>query len=277
LNPEGQRPIRVADMVGLMEKIAPAFLAESWDNCGLQVGDLRWPVKKVWVALDPLISVIDAAAGQDVDLVITHHPLIFEPLCTIDLERPEGRIIAEALNSRTAIFTAHTNLDSTRDGINDELARKIGLDKTVPLVPADPSGSAAETMGMGRVGRLKAPLTVSELAQRIKKQLGLAKVKVAGRGDRMVDKVAVCSGSGGSLLGNFLDSDAEAFVTGDSRYHDARTVEEAGRALIDIGHFASEQIMIDMLCRLLRGAVAETGWNVSIEGCDLERDPFELI
>jgi putative NIF3 family GTP cyclohydrolase 1 type 2 len=89
--------------------------------------------------------------------------------------------------------------------------------------------------------------------------------------------VAVCSGSGGSLLGNFLDSDAEAFVTGDSRYHDARTVEEAGRALIDIGHFASEQIMIDMLCRLLRGAVAETGWNVSIEGCDLERDPFELI
>lgn len=277
MNPEGQGPVRVADMVGLMEKIAPAFLAESWDNCGLQVGDLRWPVKKVWVALDPLFSVIDAAAGQDVDLVITHHPLIFMPLRTIDLDRPEGKIIAAALNSRTAIFAAHTNLDSARDGINDELARKIGLDKLVPLVPADPSVSAADTMGMGRVGRLKPPLTVAALAQWIKKQLGLAEVKVAGQCDRMVGKVAVCSGSGGSLLGSFLDSAAEVFVTGDSRYHDARTVEAAGRALIDIGHFASEHIMIDMLCRLLDRAVAEAGWNVRIEGCQLERDPFELI
>ena len=278
MNQEGQRPIRVADMVGLMEKIAPAFLAESWDNCGLQVGDLQWPVKKVWVALDPLLPVIDAAAGQDVDLVITHHPLIFKPLRTVDLDRPEGKIIAAALNSRTAIFSAHTNLDSARDGINNELARKIGLDGLAPLVPVDPSAPSADaTMGMGRIGGLKPPRTVAALAQQVKKQLGLSNVKIAGRGDRMIDKVAVCSGSGGSLLGNFLDSDAQVFITGDSRYHDARTVEEADRALIDIGHFASEHIMIDMLCRLLAGEVAEAGWDVRIEACKLERDPFELV
>jgi dinuclear metal center YbgI/SA1388 family protein len=277
LNREGQRPIRIADMVELMEKIAPAFLAESWDNCGLQVGDLQWPVKKVWVALDPLLSVIDTAAGQNVDLVITHHPLIYKPLRTINLDRPQGKIIAAALNSRTAIFSAHTNLDSARDGINNELARKIGLDMLAPLVPADPPDSATDAMGMGRIGRLNSPLTVAALAQKIKKQLGLAKVKIAGRSDRMIGKVAVCSGSGGSLLGNFLDSDAEAFVTGDTRYHDARTVEEADRALIDIGHFASEHIMVDMLCRLLAEKVAEAGWDVRIEACKLERDPFELI
>jgi dinuclear metal center YbgI/SA1388 family protein len=278
LNQEGQRPIRVADMVGLMEKIAPAFLAESWDNCGLQVGDLQWPVKKVWVALDPLLPVIDAAVGQDVDLVITHHPLIFKPLRAVDLDRPDGKIIAAALNSRTAIFSAHTNLDSARDGINNELAHKIGLDASVPLVPVDPSAPSADaTMGMGRIGRLKPPRTVAALAQQIKKQLGLKNVKIAGRGDRMIDKVAICSGSGGSLLGNFLGSDAQVFITGDSRYHDARTVEEASRALIDIGHFASEHIMIDMLCRLLAAEVAEAGWDVRIEACKLERDPFELI
>ena len=277
MNPEGQRPIRVADMVALMEKIAPAFLAESWDNCGLQVGDPKWPVKKVWVALDPLLSVIDAAAEQLVDLVITHHPLIFKPLRTIDLDTPEGKTIAAALKGRTAIFSAHTNLDSARDGINDELARRIGLDGLAPLVPADPPASATDLMGMGRIGRLNPPLTVGALAQKIKQQLGLAKVKIAGRGDRMIGKVAVCSGSGGSLLGNFLDSDAEAFVTGDSRYHDARTVEEADRALIDIGHFGSEHIMIDMLCRLLSGEAAEAGWDVRIEACKLEQDPFEFV
>lgn len=277
MNLENQRTIRVSEMAGLMEKIAPAFLAESWDNCGLQVGSFQWPVRKVWVALDPLFSVIDAAAGQDVDLVITHHPLIFKPLRTIDLDRPEGKIIATALNSRTAIFSAHTNLDSARDGINDLLARKIGLDRLVPLVPADPSVLETSATGMGRVGRLKTPLTVAALAQNIKRELGLERVKIAGRADRMVEKAAVCSGSGGSLLGNFLNSEAGVFVTGDIRYHDARTVEDAGRALIDIGHFASEHIMIDMLCHLLDDAVAEAGWAVRIEACKLERDPFELI
>jgi dinuclear metal center YbgI/SA1388 family protein len=284
LNPEGPRPIRVADMVGLMEKIAPAFLAESWDNCGLQVGDLQWPVKKVWVALDPLFSVIDAAAKQDVDLVITHHPLIFKPLRNIVLDKPEGKIIAAALNSRTAIYAAHTNLDSARDGINDELARKIGLDRPVPLVPAasaemsaNPNGSATGAMGMGRVGLLKPSVTVDQLVQKIKNQLGLARVKVAGRADRKIGKVAVCSGSGGGLLGNFLDSDAEVFITGDTRYHDARMMEDAGRVLIDIGHFASEYIMIDMLRQMLVTAVAGNGWDVRIEACELEQDPFELL
>jgi dinuclear metal center YbgI/SA1388 family protein len=277
LNLENQSTIRVSEMAGLMEKIAPTFLAESWDNCGLQVGSFQWPVRKVWVALDPLFSVIDAAAGQDVDLVITHHPLIFKPLRTIDLDRPEGKIIATAINSRTAIFSAHTNLDSARDGINDLLARKIGLDRLVPLVPADPSVMETNATGMGRIGRFKTPLTVAAFAQNIKRELGLEKVKIVGQADRMVDNAAVCSGSGGSLLGNFLDSEAGVFVTGDIRYHDARTVEDAGRALIDIGHFASEHIMIDMLCHLLSGAVAEAGWDVRIEACRLERDPFELI
>jgi GTP cyclohydrolase I len=284
LKPEGQIPIRVSDIVGLMEKIAPPFLAESWDNCGLQVGDSHWSVRKVWIALDPLPSVIEAAVRQDVDLVITHHPLIFKPLHKIDLRRPEGKIIAAALKNRTAIYAAHTNLDSAREGINTVLARRIGLDQLVPLVPADTTGSFADTgsamtagLGMGRVGRLDSAVTVGELARNIKKQLGIANAKIAGQTDRMIDRVAVCSGSGGSLLGDFLASGAEVFVTGDIRYHDARAVEDAGRALIDIGHFASEHIMVDALCNHLGRTVAEAGWDVRIEACDLERDPFEMI
>jgi dinuclear metal center YbgI/SA1388 family protein len=284
LNPEGLITIRVADLVGLMEKIAPPYLAESWDNCGLQVGDRNWPVKKVWVALDPLFSVIDAAAGQDVDMVITHHPLIFKPLRNIDLDKPEGRTIAVALTSRTAIYAAHTNLDSAKDGINTLLAHKIGLNRMAPLVPADASAMSSATTssahgvtGMGRLGRLASSMTVAELAQDIKKQLGLAKVRVAGRADRKIATVAVCSGSGGSLIDRFLASEADVFVTGDIRYHDARAVEDAGRALIDIGHFASEHIMIDALCDLLDRAVKEAGWDVRIEACELEQEPFQMI
>jgi dinuclear metal center YbgI/SA1388 family protein len=283
LNPKGQKRICVADMARLMEKVAPAFLAESWDNCGLQVGALQWPVRKVWVALDPLLSVVAAAAEQGVDLVITHHPLIFKPLRKIDLDTTEGRIIAAALKGQVAIYAAHTNLDSASDGINDELACKIGLDRLTPLVPAKPPEfhdseiSKIKLAGMGRVGRLNPPRMVTQLATEIKKQLGLTKVKVAGNADRMVEKVAVCSGSGGGMLDKFFASEADVFVSGDLGYHDARAVEDSGRALIDIGHFASEHLIVDALFKKLEQVVAEAGWNVQIAPCRIEHDPFELI
>jgi dinuclear metal center YbgI/SA1388 family protein len=283
LNPKGKIRICIADMAALMEKVAPSFLAESWDNCGLQVGDLQWPVKKVWVALDPLLSVVESAAGQGVDLLIAHHPLIFKPLRKINLDTNEGKIIAAALKGQVGIYAAHTNLDSASDGINDVLARKIGLDRLVPLVPAKPAeihdgeNSKIELAGMGRIGRLNPPKTVSRLAMQIKKKLGLPKVKVAGNADRVVAKVAVCSGSGGGLLDEFLASEADVFVSGDLRYHDARAVEDSGRALIDIGHFASEHLIVDALFNKLEQAVNQAGWNVQIAPCQMEKDPFELL
>ena len=283
MNPKRQKPIRVTDMVKVMEKVAPPFLAEPWDNCGLQVGDLQWPVSKVWVALDPLLSVLSAAAEQKVDLLITHHPLIFKPLRSIDLDTQTGKIVATALKAHTAIYAAHTNLDSTKNGINDVLARKIGLENLEPLVPAKtdeyhngaplPIGSA----GMGRIGSLVPPMTVAHLAEEIKKRLDLKKIKLAGKSDRRVAKVAVCSGSGGGLLENFLASEADVFVSGDLRYHDARAAEDAGRALIDIGHFASEHLIVDALFHQLEQAAKEAGWNVQITPCRLEQDPFEII
>jgi dinuclear metal center YbgI/SA1388 family protein len=283
LDPKELSQVCVSDMAALMEKVAPSFLAESWDNCGLQVGASNWPIRKVWVALDPLLSVVTAAAGQEVDLIITHHPLIFKPLRKIDLDTAEGKVIATALKGRVALYAAHTNLDSASDGINDVLARKIGLDELVPLVPAiqteihTDATAEIKPVGMGRIGRLNPPETVTHLAMTIKKQLGLTTVKVAGNVDRVVEKAAVCSGSGGGLLDSFFDSEADVYISGDLRYHDARAVEDAGRALIDIGHFASEHLIVEALFKTLARAVAEAGWNVRIEPCLMEQDPFEPI
>jgi GTP cyclohydrolase I len=269
----------VADIVQLMERLAPSYLAEEWDNCGLQVGSVQWPVKKIWVALDPLPEVVRAAAAQRVDLVITHHPLLFRPLRSIDVQTPQGGIIETALTARTAIYSAHTNLDSAREGVNTILARTIGLKKLSPLVsnmvalqPSDPG----RRLGMGRVGTLDAPLTLDALIARIKKRLNLSAVKVAGDLQIEVRRAAVCSGSGSSLLEAFLDTDAQVYISGDLHYHAARTVEDAGRALIDVGHFASEHLVIDALVDQVRDAIQDHGWRVSIEPCRLERDPFIL-
>ena len=87
----------IADIIGEMEKIAPSRLAETWDNVGLQVGRRSWPVKRIWTALDPMTTVVEAACRDGVDFLITHHPLIFRPLTAIDIDTPGGRVIARAV------------------------------------------------------------------------------------------------------------------------------------------------------------------------------------
>jgi dinuclear metal center YbgI/SA1388 family protein len=271
----------VSDIAEIMEKIAPASLAEEWDNCGLQVGASHWVVEKIWVALDPLVEVIEAAGRHGVDLVITHHPLIFRGLKRIDLDSLEGKVIASAVGSQTAVFAAHTNLDSASDGINDVLAGRIGMQNTAPLLESDHHDmgdvDASASVGLGRIGGIATPMPVKAWVETLKSQLGLEHVKVAGNLDRMVRRVAVCSGSGSSLMDTFLSSKADVFVSGDLRYHDARAVEESGRAFVDIGHFASEHLMIDALVCQLKAAVEKSGWDILIEPCSIESDPFRIM
>ena len=111
----------------------------------------------------------------------------------------------------------------------------------------------------------------------IKERLELKSVKIAGRSDLPVNKAAVCAGSGSSLLNHFLLSGAQVYVSGDLRYHDARAVEDANKGLIDIGHFASEHLMVDILARRLQKILSEKGMDIIIEACGLETDPFMII
>jgi dinuclear metal center YbgI/SA1388 family protein len=110
-----------------MEKIAPPWLAEKWDNVGLQIGQNEWHVKTVWVALDPSYNVVYDACRNGVDLLITHHPLIFQPIRSVNFSTPVGSIIQMAIKHQIAIFVAHTNLDSASGGLNDTIANRIGL------------------------------------------------------------------------------------------------------------------------------------------------------
>ena len=273
----------VGDIISNVEELAPRELAASWDNVGLQVGSRDWPVKKVWVALDPLPQVVKAACRAKVDLLITHHPLIFKPLKSIDCMTSAGDIIHSALRHHVAIFSAHTNLDSAAGGVNDSLAQRIGLCNLEVLQKGE-HGSAAlgekeqlVVQGLGRTGDLPRETTLALLANELKKSLGIESVCIAGDPDLAVSKVALCSGSGASLLGDFLASSAQVYVSGDLRYHDARDVETAGRGLIDIGHFASEHLIVEVLAGKLTDMLNRSNADVSIEACRLEQDPLKRI
>jgi GTP cyclohydrolase I len=256
-------------------------LAESWDNCGLQIGSRAWPVNRIWIALDPLPEVVHAAVHAKVDLLITHHPLIFHPIKSIDLQTPVGRTIENALNASMGVYSAHTNLDSAGQGVNDALAGMIGITDTEPLVPAAEKSEGAPhepRPGLGRVGRLSdGPMKLKVLIEQIKIKFSLESIKYTGSPDLKVERAAVCSGSGSGLLQAFLSTSAQVYVSGDLRYHDARIVQEAGRALIDIGHFHSEHLVLGPLAGRLRDAASAKGWPVDIQVCPLESDPFAFI
>ena len=262
---------RVTDIVRIVEQIAPQALAEDWDNSGMQVGSLGWPVKKMWVALDPSPEVIGAACRQKVDLLVTHHPLIFRPLKSIDFNHPLGESIRLAAKYRLAVFSAHTNLDKTPSGLNDMLAERIGLEKITPL-----QGENGEP-SFGRIGKPARRCSLRALADTVKKALDLKYVRVAGDFELAVDSVLVCSGSGSGLLKEFLLSDAQVYLSGDLRYHDALEIRQAKRGMIDIGHFASEHIMVEALAGRLTAELEALGAAVEVAAYEHEKDPFVLM
>ena len=368
----------VADIIKTMESVAPSRLAEEWDNVGLQIGDRKQTVETIRVALDPTPDVVAGAAKDGIDLLITHHPLIFHPLKAVDLDTPMGFIVQTALKHRMAIYSAHTNLDSASDGLNDILASRIGLNdlkvlgkvkpvenyKLVFYVPsayehtvmtslfetnageienysccsfrnkgkgayrpeplskpfagkigeishADeirietvvekndvtsvidhikkhhpyetmaydiyPLLSSDRKQGLGRIGKLDKGMDLRSFALSVKTKLGLDHVKLAGNPDLTVKTVAVCSGSGSGLIDQFVVSGAQVYVSGDLGYHDARTVEALNLGIIDIGHFASEHLIVDVLARRLRSILSEGDIDVKIDAYTLEQEPFMIL
>ncbi|MBI9075988.1 MAG: Nif3-like dinuclear metal center hexameric protein [Desulfatibacillum sp.] len=262
---------RVRDIVNIVEKAAPPALAETWDNTGLALGRMDSPVRKIWVALDPLPLVVEEACKNNVDLLITHHPLFIRPLSRLDLSTPLGQIIALAVKNNLALYSAHTNLDKARGGVNDILAWRLGLTPARDLAPG-----TGDQPGLGRLAQLPESCTLESFITRVKKCLGLTWVRAVGPKDLQVATIALCSGSGSSLLPEFFVSGAQVYVTGDMGYHHARSVEDAGLACIDVGHFASEHLMVEAMALLLQEQCTAQGLDVSTEPCSLEQDPFAI-
>ena len=270
----------LSEIINILDSLAPQSLAEDWDNCGLQLGDLNWPVDKIWVALDPTLAVVEAACAQKVDLLVTHHPLIFRPLKALEFHTPQGAIIEKATRDHLAIFATHTNLDSVAGGLNDILCRRLGLDNLKPLSARPPSesfDSSENQPGIGRVGALAKAVKLKSLARAIKKQMDLDTIKFAGDPNLWVKSAAVCTGSGSSLLADFFASGAQVYISGDMRYHDARDVEAAKLGVIDIGHFSSESFVAQEFAVRINNKLEEAGIKATVEPCGLEKDPFEVL
>jgi dinuclear metal center YbgI/SA1388 family protein len=269
--------VRVRDILGWIDSWAPFCFAESWDNCGLQVGNPQSSVTRLLVALDPLTSVLAEAADLGCQCLVTHHPLLLQPVKSIRTDSWPGSIIGRAVLSGISLIAAHTNLDAARHGTNGQLVELLGLSITGPL-DAEPSFSEDSRYGgMGLVGVLPAEVTAHSLAASLKTALGAVSVRIAGDGQKQVKRVAVCSGSGGSLIGKALASGADIYITGDLKYHEARFAEEQGIVVVDIGHFASEKPVLGPIRDFLRSRAQSEAMELEVFVSKSETDPFRSL
>ena len=239
---------RLSKIMEELELIAPSSLKFPWDNVGLLVGDETAKVSKVFVCLDITSENVSQAVECGADLIISHHPLIFDPLHSVTENDITGRIVRTLIKNNISAFCMHTSFDMADGGMNDLLAHRLGLEgirKFTPDECVDESGGKLD--GIGRVGSLELPMTMGEFLLHIKESLECHAIKFVGDINETVQTVALCSGSGGSELYAAYHSGADVYVTGDLKHDHGRIASEIGLNIVDAGHFETENIICEFL------------------------------
>ncbi len=243
--------MKIFEIIEAVETYAPTELAEDFDNVGLLIGDGNRDVGDVLLTLDVDIEVAKEAKKLGAGLIISHHPVIFEPLKQINTSTPSGRLIMYLIENKISVYSAHTNLDTAAGGLNDLLAALIKLENTSPLLPLE------NGMGLGRVGTLPAKMTVAELAEKLKQLFGIPAVRFTGDASDMVERVALCSGGGGSLVDAAVKSGAQVYISGDIKYNAARDALCEGMRIIEIGHYESEILAADLFSKIISDSLGD--------------------
>jgi dinuclear metal center YbgI/SA1388 family protein len=263
--------LHLRDLTALLEGWYDPDWAEDWDAVGLVCGDPDQPAHRVLLAVDPAPAVVAEALDWGADLVVCHHPLLLAPVHGVAATGPKGRAVHDLLRAGVALFTAHTNADVPADGVNESLARALGLLDLQVL------GATGEARGHGRIGRLAAPTTLREYAALVGAALPATAhgVRVSGDPDRLVETVAVGSGAGDHLLEEVLGTGADVYVTSDLRHHRAAEFRDHdGPALIDVAHWAAEWTWLPVVQRKLVAATGEGGATVDTRVSVLVTDPW---
>lgn len=242
----------VKDLYNFIDSFAPFDSAMSYDNVGVLVGDMDLEVKKVLLALDITKEVIGEAVLNDCDMIISHHPVIFNPIKNIS-SRSIPYMLAQ--NKITALC-AHTNLDIAENGVNYCLAKALEMENISPMSE------------FGFVGNFKTEFnTVKDCARFVKEKLNANGVRFTET-NKTINKVAVCSGSGGFAVHEAAVCGADVLITGEIKHNQIMEANEIGIAIIDAGHFKTEDVVIDPLKKLLSENFLDVNFKRSLSCSD---------
>ena len=248
------------EIIEIIEENYPKEAALTFDNVGLQAGRSTKKVSKILLALDATTPVIELAEKQDVDMLITHHPLIFGGMKQINNRDFIGRRLLQLLGNDISYYAMHTNYDVCRMA---ELAGNLlGLNDTEVLdvtgMRIQPETGEEYPEGIGEIGSWQKPVTLKECCDRVKKAYGVPQVKVFGDLAQQVSRIALCPGSGKSVITQSLAKKADVLITGDIGHHEGIDAVAQELAIIDAGHYGVEHIFIEDMKNYLQEAFPQT-------------------
>lgn len=253
------------DICEIIETKFPLEYAESYDNVGLLIGDENKDIKKVLISLEVTEKVINEAIDKDVDMIISHHPLIFKPLKKITKSAYIENLVIKLIENKITIYALHTNFDSAKEGMNHILSKKIGLSNVEELEYN--LGSS-----IGKIGYLEKEMSFNNFYDYIKLKFNLERIIVAGNEDKIIRKVAVVGGSGSDYLETALKKKCDCLITGDIKHHMALDYSNMGINIIDITHFDSEVIFKKEFKNYLENKV-----DINIILSEVESNPLKIV
>jgi len=259
----------VAKLAEIIEKRYPKTLALEWDGVGLTTNNSQIEVTKILLTIDVTPEVVSQAITESTQLLISHHPLMLEEEEFSDIQ--EKRIELKTLleENNIALYCIHTNADIAEGGVNDAFAAKLGLIKVKRFGPEQ----------MGRIGELNENMNLETFVNSLKHNLPKTKgaIQVSGNPESEISKVAVCGGSGSSLLEEVRQTDADVFVTADLKHHaisDNKVMN--GPALISISHWASEWLWLPELKKQLESDFSQSNFDINILISEIVTDSWDF-
>ncbi|WP_283607219.1 Nif3-like dinuclear metal center hexameric protein [Faecalispora anaeroviscerum] len=250
--------VTAGDIYDFFNVCAPFETAMSFDNAGFLVGDRQVPVSAVLLALDITPGVVEEAARLGAELIISHHPVIFQPLRHIKPQDVPYLLVQRGI----AAICAHTNLDLAPGGVNTCLAEALTLEDIRGIKPY-----AKDGLWEGLVGNLSQSYSPAKFAEFVKQALFCGGLKYVD-GGKPIQTVALCGGAGADLLEDAVQAGADAFVTADTKHHQLLLAKQLGITLVDAGHFNTEDVVILPLKNTLQEQFPTVHFQKSEALCD---------
>ncbi len=258
----------VSDVCSCLNQIAPPELSESWDNTGLLLGRQTSEVSRLLTCLTVTSDVVNEAVTEKVQMIVSHHPVLFRGTKQISDRNIEGGMLLQLIEAGIAVYSPHTAFDSAATGINQQLAEKFGLKEVQPLLPHQ----TLEGTGAGRLGRLLEPMLLADFLKVISTSVGTSFLQFCGNPQALVHQIGIGCGAAEGFLSDGVRLGCDTFVTGEARFHTVLDARDRGINLVLTGHYCSERPAVEFLAQALSVHFPQ----ISCFASRVERDPLSF-
>lgn len=228
----------VKNIYDFIDSIAPFEKQCEWDNSGLLIGNSCREISKIGVVLDITADAVKYASERGIELIISHHPVIFKPVRSF----LDGDVSYMLATNGISAICAHTSLDCADGGVNDVLAETLGFKNPVPLTDSGETAMIRKVV----IDETEADALAMLVADRLSTGVQLADC------GKTIDTVALCGGGGGDFIHAVAESGCDAYITGEAKHHEFLAAYELGVTLIAAGHFETENPVVAVLANKIR-------------------------